>query len=393
MNRRLPLTLVGGFPGSGKTSLLHSFISEHRGGNLAVLVENPGAINLDARAVRGLCGAMRRLYDTVLEIPSGDEEAQIEWIAERLREFSLAGRYERVLIEVSGTANAARLGRQFGLLPGQPEIFAPWATLHQVVCVVDALDFYREVVAPGRNDSPGSLADLQQAQIEGASLLVLNKCDLVTDAERTACARLMCRINPEAPFVETAYGEVPTEVWSRSGTAQELGLALERGLRPTPEGDDAREVEPPLSELGSSLYRAYRPFHPARFRDWLDAEHPGLLRVKGLVWLATRNLLVGGVSRTRWQNGCGAAGVWWAALPREEWPEDAGTLLRMQETWREPYGDRRQELVLMGDPARVADTVRRLNACLLTAEEYGRPASEWLSLPDPFPVWDLGGEG
>src|SRR5271167_2379811 len=125
MNSRLPVTLVGGFLGAGKTSLLHHIISEYQGGHLAVLVENPGALNLDAKALRGLCGAMRRLNDTVLEIPEGDETAQIEWIAARLREFSLAGRYERVMVEVGGTANAARLARHFGLLPGQPETFSP----------------------------------------------------------------------------------------------------------------------------------------------------------------------------------------------------------------------------------------------------------------------------
>ena len=127
MSSRLPVTFIGGFLGAGKTSLLHEIISEHKGGHLAVLVENPGTLNLDAKAVRGLCGAMRRQYDTVLEIPGGDEATQAGWIAARLREFSEAGRYERVLVEVAGTSNAARLAEHFGLVPGQPETFAPWA--------------------------------------------------------------------------------------------------------------------------------------------------------------------------------------------------------------------------------------------------------------------------
>jgi G3E family GTPase len=144
------------------------------------------------------------------------------------------------------------------------------------------------------------------------------------------------------------------------------------------------------STLAGALYRAYRPFHPGRFWDWFNADHPGLLRVKGLVWLATRNLLVGGVSRTRWQNACGAAGIWWAALPREEWPGEPEALRRMQETWREPYGDRRQELVLIGDGAQLSGPTRRqLEDCLLTDEEYARPVKEWAAWPDPFPAWDL----
>jgi G3E family GTPase len=379
----LPVTLIGGFLGTGKTSLLHHIISEHRGGHLAVLVENPGALNLDAQALRGLCGAMRRLNDTVLEIPASDEAARIDWIALRLREFSSAGRYERVLIELGGTSNPARLAHHFGLLPGEPKTFSPWAELHQIICVVDALDFHRA----GRALPPETdWWDFQCAQIASASLVILNKCDLVGDWERGACLETLRPINPNAQIIETAYGEVPPEILSSRATPRELGLGVER--RPQWKVGSAQEATMPA--LSTALYRAYRPFHPERFWDWFNADHPGLLRVKGLIWLATRNLLVGGVSRTHWQNSCGAAGIWWAALPREEWPQAPEALMRMQETWREPYGDRRQELVLIGDAEPLSSEMRRqLDGCLLTDEEYARPLEEWATFPDPFPAWDV----
>jgi hypothetical protein len=61
----------------------------------------------------------------------------------------------------------------------------------------------------------------------------------------------------------------------------------------------------------------------------------------------------------------------------------------MQETWREPYGDRRQELLLIGDQSRLANIIRQLESCLLTPEEVARPVAEWMQLPDPFPEWDV----
>lgn len=383
MSRLLPVTLVGGFFGAGKTSLLHHLISVHEGGHLAILVENPGALNLDAKAFGGLCGAMRRNSDVVIEIPSGDTGEQLAFIAARLREIQEAGRFERVLIETSGATNAARLAEHFGLLPDHPKTFAPWAALQQIVTVVDALEIYRSAVAP-RKGSGQELLEFRLDQIAGASVLMLNKCDLVTDDERNACTKFLRAINSQAGIIETAYGEIPPEMALLPATSAALGMAVEARVP-----ELKIPIPPDSTELASVVYRVYRPFHPERFWNWYEGDHPGLLRVKGIIWLATRNLLVGGVSRTRWQNSCGAAGVWWAALPREDWPEEVERLNKMQETWREPYGDRRQELVLVGDAKQLAVLPKQLDACLLTADEYAKPVKEWGQLPDPFPVWDL----
>jgi G3E family GTPase len=380
MNKRLPVTLVGGFLGAGKTSFLHHAISEYHGGYLAVLVENPGVLNLDAKAIRGLCGAMRRSNDTVLEIPDGDEAAQTEWIAAQLRDLSATARHERVLIEVGGMTNPLRLARHFGLIPGQPNTFSAWAELQQIICVVDVLDFSLSRTKPA---SVPSFWEFQNEQIAGATQVILNKCDLIDDKERDLCTETLRKWYPGVHIIQTAYGEMPPEVWQKSASPQDLELSFERH----PPQEIANTPEP---EVASALYRVYRPFHPQRFWDWFNSDHSGLLRVKGIVWLATRNLLVGGVSRTIWQNGCGVAGIWWAALPREEWPEEPEALARMQETWREPYGDRRQELILIGDAAQISTTMRRqLDACLLSDEEFARPPKEWATFPDPFPEWDV----
>ena len=376
MSSALPVTLIGGFLGAGKTSLVHYLVSEHHGGHLAILIENPGPLNLDAKAIRGLCGAMRRTNDAVFEIPNGDDGAQLQAIAACLRDLSLAGRYERVLIEVAGTTNPARLAAHF--LPGG--MMAPFADLQQVICVVDALEFLRTGAGPGTG-----LWNFQNEQVAGSTLVVLNKCDLLDDKENTQCLGIVRDLHPDSRVIQTAYGEVSPEVWARPPQKNELAESVVRRPRYL---NDTSEIW--TADLATALYRVHRPFHPARFWDWFNADHHGLLRVKGIVWLATRNLLVGGTSRTRWQNSCGAAGIWWAALPREDWPHEPDALLKMQEVWQEPYGDRRQELVLIGETGPLSATIRpELDACLLTDQEFAKPLKEWASFPDPFPAWDL----
>ena len=384
MAHPLPVTLVGGFLGAGKTSLLHQIISEHKGGHLALLVDHPGALNPDAQALRGLCGAMRRTNDIVLAIPAVDETTQLEWIGARLREFATGGQYERVLVEIAGTSNAARMAEYFGLASDGPSQFV---TLEQIICVVDALDYLRT----GTGDPKGKgLWDFVNEQIAGATLVVLSKCDLLDPQELEECRKLLHSLHGALPLIETAYGEVPPEVWARPAKSADLLAATKRTPSYLSAPRISTEPAPSTPALACAIYRAYHPFHPQRFWNWFELEQPALWRVKGLFWLATRHLFVGGISRTRWQNGCGAAGIWWDALPREEWPEEPAALTRMQETWREPYGDRRQELVLIGEADQLSRIMRaQLDACLLTADEFARGPKGWLTLPDPFPQWDV----
>ena len=368
MPRPLPVTLVGGFLGAGKTSLLHHLVQEHRGGHLALFVEEAGPLALDTGALRGLGGAMRRMHDRIATIPARDDLA---WLEEQLRDGAASGRFERVLIEVGGLSGLERWRRELAPRLGEA---IEW---RHAVCVVDALDFSRGIVAAKTSGRADPLAGFCAAQIAEATLLVLNKCDLVSQAERDACLRALLAMNPTAEVTETAYGEIDPALLDRPVTQP----------KPAP---TAGEAGPPA--LGASLFRAHRPFHPQRFWDWFQAGHDGLLRAKGLVWLASRNLLVGGVSRTRWQNACGPAGVWWAALPREDWPQEEDKLAAMQETWREPYGDRRQELLLLGYQSALPSAIGGLNRCLLTPEEYALAPAAWASFRDPFPDWDLGGD-
>jgi G3E family GTPase len=135
------------------------------------------------------------------------------------------------------------------------------------------------------------------------------------------------------------------------------------------------------------VYRARRPFHPARFMKFLRKTWPGLLRSKGWFWLATRMDFAG-----LWSQAGGAgthqmAGFWWAAVDRRQWPLEEEAVRAIRKNWKKPWGDRRQELVFIGQRLDEAKMRAALDACLLDDAEMARGQDGWRTLPDPFPAW------
>jgi G3E family GTPase len=149
------------------------------------------------------------------------------------------------------------------------------------------------------------------------------------------------------------------------------------------------EHVPETEEYGISsfVYRAHAPFHPQRLWHWLNQEWPGVIRSKGHFWIATRPEFcvnwsqAGAITRTE------LAGFWWAATPNEYWPTDEEQLKTIQARWQQPYGDRQQELVIIGIDMNRAEISAGFDDCLLTTTELDLGMEAWKQLADPFPVW------
>jgi G3E family GTPase len=228
-------------------------------------------------------------------------------------------------------------------------------------------------------------------QVEFADVLLVNKVDLISDPERERLLAALAALNPRARLLTSVRGEVDLRELLFTGRF-DLGAAQEApGWMAVLRGEERPETD----EYGirSFVFRDRRPFHPERFVAFLHKPKPGLLRSKGHFWLATRPAHVGYWNQAGRQVEVGPMGQWWAAVPKSQWPRAKAERAQILSDFAEPYGDRRQELVFIGQDLDEAEIRADLVACLVSAEEERGGIAAMAGLPDPLDVWHLETEG
>jgi G3E family GTPase len=274
-----------------------------------------------------------------------------------------------------------------------------------MVTVVDGLNFLSdwdeadELVKRGQAlgpDDPRTVTDLLVEQVEFADVLVISKVDLASPARVAKVEAAIRGLNPRAKILRARQGQVPLAELLETGRFDMEAARAAPGWMATLRGEETPET----AEYGiaSFVYRARRPFHPGRFWARLNAlDHwRGVLRSKGFFWLATRLDLVGMWSQAGGAAHCEAAGMWFAA--HLEAGTDAAsvadpeTLAEVERQWVDPWGDRRQELVYIGQAMDEAAIRAGLDGCLLTDDELAAGPEAWAAFEDPFPVWGVRGE-
>ena len=221
---------------------------------------------------------------------------------------------------------------------------------------------------------------------EFADVIVIGKQDLVSPDHLQRVIGAVKALNPTADIVCTEHGRVPlakvlgTGKFNLERASNMAGWARELAGLHTPETH--------TYGIDSFVLRMREPLHPKRFAAFLQQSFPGLLRAKGYVWLASRPEWAVAYARTGNIATIEPVGQWWAAAPRDRWPP-AGTPERkgLDATWQEPYGDRINEVVFIGQAVERADVENAFRACRLTANEIRKGPRHWRNLPDPFPTW------
>lgn len=395
---KLPVTVLSGFLGAGKTSLLNHILHNKDGLKVAVIVNDMSEVNIDARLVENE-NTLSRTEEKLVEMSNGcicctlrhDLMLEVERLANEKR-------FDYLLIESTGISEPIPVAQTFSFVDDEHGIdLSKFSYIDTMVTVVDCYNFSKdfgtnELLSDRKlTDMDGdyrTIVNLLTDQIEFANVIILNKTDIVSSETVGVLKACVRKLNPTAKIITSLFGQVDTRHILNTGLFNFEEAQTSAGWQKELE---AETHTPETEEYGISsfVFRNPRPFHPARFWQYLNEAYPSnIIRAKGLFWIASRQSDALNFSQAGGSSRMDKAGVWWSSMPysqRISHPLFVSHQQEIEARWSKQWGDRINELVFIGQNMNQQSIIQELTQCLINSEEEILLNSNH-SFDDPFPV-------
>ena len=396
VSSRLPVTVLSGFLGAGKTTVLSHILNNRENKKVAVIVNDMSEINIDASLVENEV-SLNHSEEKLVEMSNGcicctlREDLLIE-----INKLAEEKKFDYLVIESTGISEPLPVAETFTFEDENGVSLSDAANLDTMVTVVDAVNFIKDyeeakyLQETGESlgeDDERSVADLLVDQIEFADVILISKTDLVEDKDIDKLKAIIKTLNTQAEIIPIKEGNVEIDKVLNTGLFDFAKAKEAPGWLKEMRGEHIPETEE--YGISSFTYTARRPFLPEKFYNFLHSteKHGKLIRSKGFFWLGSRLEYAGQWSQAGGIARYGFAGMFWRSVPKQDWPTDEQTLASIKANWVEPFGDMRQELVFIGQGLDESAIKKALDECLVSEDDMLKGEEFWANLDDPFPPW------
>ena len=392
--KETPVLLLTGYLGSGKTTLVNRILANEKGIKFAVIVNDIGEVNIDANLIEA-GGVVDQNDDSLVALQNGCICCTLKMdLVKQLNDIVSQNKFDYIVIEASGICEPAPIAQTICAYPQMyPDLAKNGkAVLDSIVTVVDARRMCDEFSAGNdllkKDLKEDDIENLLIQQIEFCSIILLNKVDDVNTEELGLVKSIIRSLQPKAEIIECNYGDVNLNkiINTKAFNFDEVATSAAWIAEIEGHHDEHEEEEEhhghhhhhhhhglENEESGEALeyniqtfvFYARKPFDINCFDDFVARKWPAqIIRCKGLCYFKNEKDICYVFEQAGKQVSLRNAGQWYATMPAFELRSFLEKNPKINKDWEEPYGDRMQKLVFIGQDLDKDAITKALDQCL-----------------------------